>query len=45
MHIKFGHFILLVYFIEIKTHNSESQGQEEAGLHDEQVSYLHVAPL
>ena len=30
---------------KIKTHNSESQGQEEACLRDEQVSYLHVAPL
>ena len=30
----------------IKTHDSESQGQEEAGrTRDEQVSYLHVAPL
>ena len=30
----------------IKTHNSESRGQEEAGrTRDEQVSYLHVAPL
>ena len=29
----------------IKTHSSESRGQEEAGLHDELVSYLQVAPL
>ena len=30
----------------IKTHDSESRGQEEAGhTRDEQVSYLHVAPL
>ena len=29
----------------IKTHGSESQGQEEVGLSDEQVSYLQVAPL
>ena len=29
----------------IKTHGSESRGQEEAGLHDERVSYLQVAPL
>ena len=30
----------------IKTHGSESRGQEEAGrTRDEQVSYLHVAPL
>ena len=28
----------------IKTHDSESRGQEEAGrTRDEQVSYLHVA--
>ena len=32
--------------ITIKTHDSESRGQEEAGrTRDEQVSYLHVAPL
>ena len=31
--------------ILIKTHGSESWGQEEAGLHDEPVSYLQVAPL
>ena len=29
----------------IKTHGSESRGQEEAGLCDEPVSYLQVAPL
>ena len=29
----------------IKTHGSESWGQEEAGLCDEQVNYLQVAPL
>ena len=29
----------------IKTHGSESQGQEEEGLCDEPVSYLQVAPL
>ena len=29
----------------IKTHGSESRGQEEAGLHDKRVSYLQVAPL
>ena len=29
----------------IKTHGSESQGQEEAGLCDKQVSYLHITPL
>ena len=30
---------------KIKTHGSESRGQEEAGLRDEPVSYLQVAPL
>ena len=30
---------------DIKTHGSESRGQEEAGLRDEPVSYLQVAPL
>ena len=29
----------------IKTHGSELQGQEEAGLRDEPVSYLQVPPL
>ena len=29
----------------IKTHGSESRGQEEAALRDERVSYLQVAPL
>ena len=29
----------------IKTYGSESWGQEEAGLHDEPVSYLHIALL
>ena len=33
------------YFRQIKTHGSESWGQEEAGLRDEPVSYLQVAPL
>ena len=31
--------------LEIKTHGSELRGQEEAGLRDEPVSYLQVAPL
>ena len=31
--------------LHIKTHGSESRGQEEAGLRDEPVSYLQVAPL
>ena len=30
---------------EIKTHDSESRGQEEAGLRNERVCYLQVAPL
>ena len=34
-----------VYIKYIKTHGSESRGQEEAGLRDEPVSYLQVAPL
>ena len=29
----------------IKTHDSESRGQEEAAVRDERVSYLKVAPL
>ena len=34
------------YNMFIKTHDSESRGQEEAGrTRDEQVSYLQVAPL
>ena len=33
------------YVTNIKTHDSESRGQEEAAVRDEQVSYLHVAPL
>ena len=32
-------------YMLIKTHGSESRGQEEAGLRDERVSYLQVAPL
>ena len=36
----------LIISASIKTHDSESRGQEEAGcMRDEQVSYLHVAPL
>ena len=34
--------ILLLYII--KTHGSESRGQEEAAVRDERMSYLHVAP-
>ena len=30
---------------DIKTHDSESRGQEEASLRDERVCYLQVAPL
>ena len=33
------------FILGIKTHGSESRGQEEAGLRDEPVSYLQVAPL
>ena len=33
------------YWLLIKTHGSELQGQEEAGLRDERVSYLHIALL
>ena len=32
-------------FRGIKTHGSESRGQEEAAVRDERVSYLHVALL
>ena len=32
-------------YIYIKTHGSESRGQEEAAVRDERVSYLHVALL
>ena len=35
----------LTYLSTIKTHGSELRGQEEAGLRDEPVSYLQVAPL
>ena len=36
----------VLFKLIIKTHDSESRGQEEAGrTRDEQVSYLHVAPL
>ena len=31
--------------IKIKTHGSESRGQEEAAVRDERVSYLHVVLL
>ena len=31
--------------MKIKTHGSESRGQEEAAVRDERVSYLHVALL
>ena len=36
---------LLNLFTLIKTHGSESRGQEEAGVRDEPVSYLQVAPV
>ena len=35
----------MITVVYIKTHGSESRGQEEAGLRDERVSYLQVAPL
>ena len=35
----------LMYNSMCKTHGSESRGQEEAAVHDKQVSYLHVALL
>ena len=35
----------VVCSLGIKTHGSESRGQEEADLRDERVSYLQVAPL
>ena len=41
--IKFCTTVIKQY--TIKTHGSESRGQEEAGLRDEPVSYLQVAPL
>ena len=39
------HLQLITATSSIKTHGSESRGQEEAGLRDEPVSYLQVAPL
>ena len=36
---------IYITLYNIKTHGSESRGQEEAGLRDERVSYLQVAPL
>ena len=36
---------LLLGNLYIKTHGSESRGQEEAAVRDERVSYLHVALL
>ena len=33
------------YATNVKTHDSESRGQEEAAVRDERVSYLQVAPL
>ena len=37
--------IYVFIYIRIKTHGSESRGQEEAAVRDERVSYLHVALL
>ena len=36
---------VLYITLKIKTHDSESRGQEEAVICDERVSYLHVALL
>ena len=36
---------LIFYHSSIKTHDSESRGQEEAAVRDERVSHLHVALL
>ena len=45
-HREFAILLLLqVRSMFIKTYGSESQGQEEAGLHDEPVSYLQVTLL
>ena len=38
------HVLEIYHAMHIKTHGSESRGQEEAGLRDERVSYLQVAP-
>ena len=38
-------YTYIYIYIYIKTHGSESRGQEEAGLRDEPVSYLQIAPL
>ena len=40
-----SHFTFITPDLFIKTHGSESWGQEEAGLCDEPVSYLQVALL
>ena len=37
--------IKAVLIMSIKTHDSESRGQEEAAVRDERVSYLQVALL
>ena len=41
------HYTICMYMDAyiIKTHDSESRGQEEAAVRDERVSYLRVAPL
>ena len=38
-------YTYIYIYIYIKTHGSESRGQEEAAVCDERVSYLHVALL
>ena len=45
MNDKVLHYKYMHTHTYIKTHGSESRGQEEAGLRDERVSYLQVAPL
>ena len=41
----FAYYASILLLQNIKTHGSESRGQEEAGLRDERVSYLQVTPL
>ena len=43
--VQLKHSVVRKGVIHIKTHGSESRGQEEAGLRDEPVSYLQVASL
>ena len=43
--IRNGQCLIIILSSDIKTHGSESRGQEEAAVRDERVSYLHVALL